>query len=163
MQVGLLCCLPPTTTNSRQETFTEVPLVNVEIKAKIIDLTAEVHVSQIFINSTSNAVEAKYVFPLDERCAVNSFRASYNGRNIIGRVEEKKQAKDKYEKAKSQGKVVMLLEQEKPDIFEMQVGCIPPFTAVKIEFTYVTELLNELDQVRFYIPTHVAPRIHSVK
>ena len=46
-----------------------VPLQSVHIRAKLLDLCAKVVVMQVYNNSSSKPIEAKYVFPLDDMAA----------------------------------------------------------------------------------------------
>ena len=53
-----------------------------------------------------------------------------------------------------------LLQEELPDVFQCSIGNITQNQIVKIRITYVTELKQDADsdQVRFVLPTAVAPR-----
>lgn len=42
---------------------------------------------QTYTNQNSSPIEAKYVFPLDDKAAVCGFEAFVNGRHIIGQVK----------------------------------------------------------------------------
>ena len=53
----------------RFEGDTLVPLQSVHIRAKLLDLCAKVVVMQVYNNSNSKPIEAKYVFPLDDMAA----------------------------------------------------------------------------------------------
>ena len=46
-----------------------MPLQCVHIRAKLLDLCAKVVVMQVYNNSSSKPIEAKYVFPLDDMAA----------------------------------------------------------------------------------------------
>jgi poly [ADP-ribose] polymerase 2/3/4 len=46
---------------------------------------------QSYVNESDRAIEAKYVFPLDDLAAVCGFEAFINGKHIVGRVKEKEQ------------------------------------------------------------------------
>ena len=46
---------------------------------------------RIIFEIEQSAIEAKYVFPLDEFAAVCGFEAFINGKHIIGKVKEKEQ------------------------------------------------------------------------
>ena len=48
---------------------TLVPLQSVHIRAKLLDLCAKVVVMQVYKNPSEEAIEAKYVFPLDDMAA----------------------------------------------------------------------------------------------
>ncbi len=54
-------------------------------------------------------IECKYVFELAEGAAVCGFEAFIQSKHIIGKVEEKKQAHEKYRKAVESGKRAYLI------------------------------------------------------
>uniref|UniRef100_T1IVF9 Poly [ADP-ribose] polymerase n=1 Tax=Strigamia maritima TaxID=126957 RepID=T1IVF9_STRMM len=133
----------------------KVVLKNVSIHGKLFDLAAQVIVLQEYSNETSNAIEAKYYFPVDEMAAVCNFEAFLNGRHVIGRVDEKEKALKDYRLAVSAGKSALLMDQISPDLFSISVGNIQPKSTVLIKITYVTELDLEGDSISFRLPAAV--------
>uniref|UniRef100_A0A669QEG4 Poly [ADP-ribose] polymerase n=1 Tax=Phasianus colchicus TaxID=9054 RepID=A0A669QEG4_PHACC len=134
-----------------------VPLESVHIKARIIDFVAQVVMFQTYTNQNSSPIEAKYVFPLDDKAAVCGFEAFVNGTHIIGQVKEKKQAHREYRKAISQGDGAYLMDQDAPDIFVITVGNICPNSTVLIKVTYITELSCQNGCITFHMPASVSP------
>ena len=134
-----------------------VPLKSVHVRAKLVDLAAEVVVFQEYINESSESIEAKYVFPLNEMAAVCGFEAFINGKHIVGEVKEKEQAHKEYKEAISQGHGAYLMDEEKPDVFTVSVGNLPASARVLIKITYVAELALEGEMINFSIPGTVAP------
>lgn len=61
-----------------------VPLKAVYVRGKLLDLVGEVVVMQEYKNETNDPLEARYIFPLDDKCAVVAFEAYINGKHIIG-------------------------------------------------------------------------------
>ncbi|KAH9525129.1 Protein mono-ADP-ribosyltransferase parp4 [Bulinus truncatus] len=137
----------------------QVELKGVHIRAKLIDLAAQVIVLQEYYNNSSESVEAKYVFPLDDNAAVCGFEAFINGKHIIGEVKEKEVAHKEYKEAISQGHGAYLMDQdeETPDVFTVSVGNLPPGACVLIKITYVAELQVEEELISFKLPATVAP------
>ncbi|XP_061177422.1 LOW QUALITY PROTEIN: protein mono-ADP-ribosyltransferase PARP4-like [Saccostrea echinata] len=138
---------------------TPVFLKEVHIRAKLIDLAGEVVVLQEYHNNRDKALEAKYVFPLDDMAAVCGFEAFINGKHIIGEVKEKETAHKEYKKAIKEGHGAYLMDQdqETPEMFTVSVGNLPPKATVIIKITYVTELQAEGELINFYLPGSVAP------
>uniref|UniRef100_A0A8C4KFD8 Poly [ADP-ribose] polymerase n=1 Tax=Dromaius novaehollandiae TaxID=8790 RepID=A0A8C4KFD8_DRONO len=134
-----------------------VPLKSVNIKGKIIDFVAQVVMFQTYTNQNSGPIEAKYVFPLDDKAAVCGFEAFINGKHIIGEVKEKKQAHWEYSKAISQGDGAYLMDQDAPDIFVISVGNLPPNSTVLIKISYITELSFHNGCISFHLPASVSP------
>ncbi|XP_035398698.1 protein mono-ADP-ribosyltransferase PARP4 [Cygnus atratus] len=134
-----------------------VPLEGFHIKARIIDFVAQVVMFQTYTNQNSSPIEAKYVFPLDDKAAVCGFEAFINGKHIIGKVKEKKQAHREYCKAISQGDGAYLMDQDAPDIFVISVGNLSPNSTVLIKITYITELSCQNGCITFHMPASVSP------
>ncbi|KAK3773376.1 hypothetical protein RRG08_023253 [Elysia crispata] len=137
----------------------EVELKGVHIRAKLVDLAGEVVVLQEYYNNSSEAIEAKYVFPLGEAAAVCGFEAFINGKHVVGEVKEKETAHKEYKKAISEGHGAYLMDQdeETPDVFTVSVGNLPAGACVLIKITYVTELKVEEEKISFRLPGTVAP------
>lgn len=137
----------------------EIPLTAVHVKARLIDLAAQVIVFQHYENKSNRPIEAKYVFPLDEAAAVCGFEAYINDKHIVGEVKEKETAHREYREAISQGHGAYLMDQdeETPEVFTVSVGNLPPWCNVMIKITYVSELQMEGENIFFCIPSCVAP------
>ncbi|XP_078734305.1 protein mono-ADP-ribosyltransferase PARP4 isoform X2 [Lampetra fluviatilis] len=134
-----------------------VPLKAVHVRANILDFTAQVVVMQEYDNESTDPIEAKFTFPLDEMAAVCSFEAFINGKHIVGQVKEKETAHRRYREAVSQGHGAYLMDQESPDVFVVSVGNLPPASRVLIKVTYVCELAADGAAVRFRLPGNLAP------
>ncbi|XP_009475160.1 PREDICTED: poly [ADP-ribose] polymerase 4 [Nipponia nippon] len=147
----------PVKTGLQDRLGNPVPLEGVYIKARIIDFVAQVVMFQTYTNQNSKPIEAKYVFPLDDKAAVCGFEAFINGKHIIGEVKEKKQAHREYRKAISQGDGAYLMDQDAPDIFVISVGNLPPNSTVVIKITYITELSFQHGCITFHMPASVSP------
>jgi len=97
------------------------------------------------------------VFPTSTRAAVHAMKMTIGTRIITAKIEERKKAREDYEKAKSEGKTASLLEQQRPNVFQMNVANILPGDEIKVELSY-TELLAPEDNVyEFVYPTVVDP------
>jgi len=136
-----------------------LPLAGVSIRARVVDLIAEVEVEQRFKNSFSEALEATYVFPLGAAAAVSSFEMRVAGRTVKGKVEEREAARRDYAEALAAGKRAALLEQERNDVFTLQVGNIPPGEEATIRISYAERLpCFEDGDAELRLPLVVAPR-----
>lgn len=135
-----------------------VPLTGVSVQARIIDLVAEVTIQQRYVNKENQPIEAVYLFPLDEGAGICKFTAEVDGRVIEGVVKETKEAREDYDKAIQSGHSAFLVEEKLPDVFKAKVGNLAAGSGAKISLTYVTELKVEGKEIRFYLPTTIAPR-----
>ncbi|ELW67533.1 M-phase phosphoprotein 8 [Tupaia chinensis] len=134
-----------------------VPLEDVHIKGRIIDFVAQVIVFQTYTNQSHVPIEAKYIFPLDDKAAVCGFEAFINGKHIVGEIKEKEEAQREYREAISQGHGAYLMDQDAPDVFTVSVGNLPPKAKVLIKITYITELSIQGSVAVFFMPATVAP------
>jgi Ca-activated chloride channel family protein len=143
---------------ARDESRTAVPLTGVSIHADLSGFCARVVVSQRYVNTESTPIEAVYVFPLDEGAAVCGFEAVVDGTLVVGELEEREKAFEKYDDAIAQGHGAFLLDEQRPDVFQASIGNLPPGKEVLVRLTYVTELSVDRTRARFMIPTTVSPR-----
>lgn len=134
------------------------PLLETRAKVEIVGVIAEVELTQVYKNDGKRAIEAIYVFPLGTRSTIHAMRMKIGTRIIEAQIEERAAAKRIYERAKEEGKVASLLEQERPNVFQMKVANIMPKDVIEVKVNY-TELLVPEDGVYEYVfPTVVGPR-----
>lgn len=137
----------------------ELPLAGVEISATVSSFVAEVTVRQTFKNPHPEALEAEYVFPLAGGCAVSRFELKVAGRVVVGKVEERGEARRQYQQAIAEGKRAALLEQERSDVFTVKVGNLPPGEQAEVLIAYSERLaFFEDGAAELRLPLVVAPR-----
>lgn len=137
----------------------ELPLAGVEISATVSSFVAEVTVRQTFKNPHQEALEAEYVFPLAGGCAVSRFELKVAGRVVVGKVEERGEARRQYQQAIAEGKRAALLEQERSDVFTVKVGNLPPGEQAEVLIAYSERLaFFEDGAAELRLPLVVAPR-----
>lgn len=140
-----------------------LPLKATEVEARIAGAIADVTVTQRYRNDGQRPIEARYVFPGSTQAAVHAMQVRIGDRLIVADIREKQRARIEYEAAKKQGKTTALLEQERPNVFAMNVANILPGDEVAVELRY-TELLPPNDgHYQFVFPTVVGPRYHRPK
>jgi Ca-activated chloride channel family protein len=89
-------------------------------------------------------------------------RMTIGERVIEAEIMEREKARKTYEAAKQQGKTTSLLEQQRPNVFQMNVANILPGDEIKVDLKYV-ELLEAEDTVyEFVFPTVVGPRYSNM-
>jgi Ca-activated chloride channel family protein len=136
-----------------------LPLGAVSIAARVADRIAHVTVMQTFRNDHTEPLEAVYIFPLSGGCAVSDFVMKVGGRTIRGLCRERGEARARYDQALKEGRRAALLEQERDDVFTVQVGNLPPGEEVAVTITY-SERLPYFDEgtTELRLPLVVAPR-----
>ena len=136
----------------------KLPLKSTSAEVNIAGVIADVTVKQSYSNMGDKPIEAIYVFPASTRAAVYKMKMKINDREIEAIVKEKAEAREMYETAKQEGKAASLLEQQRPNVFQMNVANIIPGAKVEVELCY-TELLVPVDGIyEFVYPTVVGPR-----
>ena len=135
-----------------------MPLKKTSIDANIAGVIADVKVTQEYVNEGEQTLEAIYIFPASTNAAVYGFEMTVGDRKIVAKIEEKQKARKQYEDAKKAGKNTSLLEQKRPNIFQMSVGNILPGDRIKVELFYTETMVPTEGVYEFTYPTVVGPR-----
>lgn len=136
----------------------QMPLKGTTAEVNIAGVIADVKVRQVYINTGKKPLEALYVFPASTRAAVYAMQMQVGKRLVVARVATKDQARERYETAKSEGKTASLLEQQRPNVFQMSVANIQPNDSIIVSMSYTELLVPEEGEYEFSFPTVVAPR-----
>jgi Ca-activated chloride channel family protein len=135
-----------------------LPLKSTHADVHISGVIADVNVTQVYKNEGKKPIEAIYVFPSSTRAAVYGMKMTIGERTVTAKIREREQARHEYNQAKQAGKSASLLEQHRPNVFQMNVANILPSDIIRVELKY-TELLIPTDKVyEFAYPTVVGPR-----
>ena len=138
-----------------------LPLKETTADVRIAGTIAHVRLNQVYENQGAIPIEATYVFPGSTRAAVFGMRMTIGQRTIKAKIEKKAEARRQYERAKQQGKSASLLEQNRPNVFTMNVANIMPGDRIVVRLDY-TELVVPTDGVyELVIPTVVGPRFSA--
>ncbi len=136
----------------------QLPLKSTSASVNISGVIADVQVAQVYRNEGKRPIEAVYVFPASTRAAVYGMKMTIGERVIEAKIAKREDARRAYEKAREEGKSASLLEQQRPNVFQMNVANIMPGDEIKVDLRY-TELLVPEDRVyEFMYPTVVGPR-----
>ena len=117
----------------------QLPLKSTSVQVNISGVIADVQITQVYKNEGNKTLEAIYVFPASTRAAVYGMKMTIGERTITAKIAEREDARRQYDKAKQDGKSASLLEQQRPNVFQMNVGNILPFDVIEVELRY-TEL-----------------------
>ena len=138
------------------------PLKSTEVKVVISGVIADVTVTQTYANQGTGPINARYVFPASTRAAVHGMRMTVGQEVIVARIKERQAAQKEFGEARAAGKRASLLEQQRPNVFTMNVANIMPGESVGIELRY-SELLVPAEGVyQFVYPTVVGPRYSTI-
>jgi len=134
------------------------PLLETKAEVNIVGVIAEIELTQVYKNDGKKTIEAVYVFPLGTKSAIHSMRMQIGDRIIDAEIEETEKAREIYENAKDEGKTASLLEQKRPNVFQMKVANIMPGDEVKVIVKYTEMLVPEKGIYEYAFPTVVGPR-----
>lgn len=136
----------------------QLPLKSTSANVNIAGVIADVTIAQIYKNEGKKALEAIYIFPASTKAAVYGMKMTIGKRVIEARINKRDEARRQYEQARDAGKSASLLEQQRPNVFQMNVANIMPGDEIKVELKY-TELIVPTNRVyEFVSPTVVGPR-----
>lgn len=138
-----------------------LPLKKTDAKINVVGVIADIIITQVYENAGENTLEAIYVFPASTRAAVYAMKMEIGEREIIAVIQEKEIARRNYEQAKANGQTASLLEQERPNVFTMNVANILPGDIIKVELKYSELLIPDAGIYEFVFPTVVGPRYNS--
>lgn len=133
-------------------------LKETNVMVNISGVIADVRIMQKYSNEGTRPISARYIFPASTRAAVHGMTMTVGEQVIEARIKERQVAQNEFDRAKKQGKNASLLQQQRPNVFSMDVANIMPAATVDIELHY-TELLVPTDGTyEFVYPTVVGPR-----
>jgi Ca-activated chloride channel family protein len=146
--------------DSDDPSLDRLPLKSTRVDVRIAGVIADVTVTQHYKNEGQRPIEARYVFPGSTRAAVHAMNVRLGERLLVARIQEKQRARLEYEAAKKEGKTSALLEQERPNVFQMNVANILPGDDVQVELHYTELIAPSEGRYQFVFPTVVGPRYH---
>jgi Ca-activated chloride channel family protein len=133
-------------------------LMNADYRVEVTGLVADVKLTQTFQNTGRQWREARYVFPLPEKASVYGMTMTAGERRIVGEIREKAEAKKEYARAKSEGRKVARVEQQRPNLFSTHLANIPPGESIRIELSYQQPVRYQSGEFELRIPTTLTPR-----
>lgn len=136
----------------------EFPLKLNAADVTISGVIADVEITQVYINKSQRPLEAVYVFPASTRAAVYAMEMQVGRRVITAEIRERGKARQDYNTAKANGQTASLLEQDRPNIFKMNVANIMPGDSIIVRMSYTELLVPEEGIYEFVYPTVVGPR-----
>ena len=138
-----------------------LPLKSTRVEVRISGVIADVVVTQHYRNEGQGTIHASYVFPGSSRAAVYGMQVHVGDRIVQAQIREREQARAGYAEARRAGKTAALLEQHRPNVFQMRVANILPRDDVKVELRYTELLVPQEGSYQFVFPTVVGPRYNA--
>lgn len=135
-----------------------LPIVKTAVVGHISGALAHVKVRQTFHNPNVKPLEAIYVFPLPDGASIHGVVVTSGDRVIKSVIKPRAEAVGVYRKARADGELVALLEQERPNIFTQSVANILPKTNVMVDIEYDVKLSYADGTYTFAYPMVVGAR-----
>jgi Ca-activated chloride channel family protein len=134
-----------------------LPLKTTDVDIKVSGVIADVRITQVYRNEGAQPIEARYLFPASTRAAVYAMRMRVGDRVVEAQIREKQTARREYETAKREGKSASLLEQQRPNVFQMSIANVMPGDEIAVDLRY-TETVVPVDGIyRFVFRPSSAP------
>jgi Ca-activated chloride channel family protein len=138
-----------------------LPLKSTSVDVKVSGVIADVRVVQRYRNEGTQTLEARYVFPASTRAAVTALTMRIGDRVVQAQIREKQAARREYDGAKQAGKSASLLEQHRPNVFQMSIANLLPGDEIEVELRYSEAIIPTDGTYRFVFPTVVGPRYNG--
>ena len=139
-----------------------LPLLGTHVTVNVASMIADVTVRQTYKNDGTRPIHAKYVFPASTRAAVHGLTMTIGNERVVARIKEREQARKDFVAAKRAGKNAALLEQQRPNVFTMDVANIMPGQQIDVELSYSELLVPTAGEYEFVYPTVVGPRYSTI-
>jgi Ca-activated chloride channel family protein len=136
-----------------------LPLRGVTVRAEAKGGVARVVLTQRFANVYSEPLHVTYLMPLPADGAVSGYAFAIGNRRIVGEVDKKAVARERFEQALAEGRSAGIVDQERSSLFTQELGNIPAGAEVLAELT-VDQRLAWLSEGawEWRFPTAAGPR-----
>lgn len=132
-----------------------------EVQVRINNGIAVTTITQVFRNNQNRALEAVYSFPIPNEASVSNFSMWINGKEVIGEVLEKQEARRIYESITAQRRDPGLLEQVSYKLFEVRVFPVPANGTQKIQIAYYQPVEYDTGVGLYVYPLEAKTKEHS--
>ncbi len=136
-----------------------LPLTGATLVATARGGLAEVVLEQRFRNLADVPLTVTYCFPLPADAAVGGYAFTIGDRRVVGEIDRRQAARERFEQALIDGHTAGLVEQERSSLFSQEIGNIPPGAEVVAVLT-LDQPLRWLEEGawEWRFPTAAAPR-----
>jgi Ca-activated chloride channel family protein len=139
-----------------------LPLKGAALRADARGGTARVILEQRFENVYDEPLHVTYLMPLPADGAVSGYAFQIGARRVVGEVDKRHRARQRFEEALTAGRTAGLVDQERSSLFTQELGNIPPKSTVVAELTIDQRLTwlaeNEGGAWEWRFPSVAGPR-----
>ncbi len=144
--------------SSSDSTGVSFSLISTDIDATVSGVIANVVIEQTYMNTGDSIVDATYVFPMSTNAAVYGMEMQLNQKVVKAEIKRKAEAQTIFDAANENGLTASLLEQHRPNVFQMSLANIKAGDTLSIRMRYTELLVPEKANYQFVFPTIVGPR-----
>jgi Ca-activated chloride channel family protein len=130
----------------------EYHVQSVEMQAQVRDQAAQVQITQIFQNTSSQTIEASVFFPLPDSAAVSGITLLVDGKELPGKLLPKAEARRIYEETVRRQRDPALLEYMGQGLYQTSVFPIPAQATRKVEIRYTQLLTKDSGMIDLVLP-----------
>ncbi|MEZ4360144.1 MAG: VIT domain-containing protein [Kofleriaceae bacterium] len=136
-----------------------LPLRGVSLRAEARAGVARVVLVQRFVNPHPDPLHVSYLMPLPADAAVSGYAFTLGDRRVVGEIDRKASARQRFEQAVLEGRTAGLVEQERTSLFTQELGNVPPHEEIVAELTLDQRLIWLAEGAwEWRFPTAVGPR-----
>ncbi len=136
----------------------EAVQLDATMQLDVSGLLAQMSLTQTFRNTRNTWMQARYLFPLPESATVQSLLIHVDGKTIHGKIMEREAAKKTFTQASDNGQITALVEQQRPNLFTMDVATIAPGSELSVELTIMLPVQIDRQFRSLTLPTTHTPR-----
>lgn len=138
-------------------------LQGVKAQGRVVGRMLDMTLEQRFRNPESFNVEVVYTFPLPWHAVLLGLEVELNGQTLVGVVQRKAKAREKYEEAMSEGDSAILVTVNADRSYTLELGNLMAHESCVVRLHYVQILQPEQGSLRLMLPTTLAPKYgHAV-
>ncbi|MEM6665443.1 MAG: VIT and VWA domain-containing protein [Pseudomonadota bacterium] len=138
-----------------------LPMVRSDYEVAIDGTLAAVKVTQTFLNTHDQPLNATYLFPLNRKAAIHAMTMEIGDEVVDAVIQRKTEARQTFEAAKADGKAAALLDQHRPNMFTQDVANLMPGMPLTITLRYVQTVPKVEGAYELVVPMVVGPRYES--
>jgi Ca-activated chloride channel family protein len=147
------CCGTLVTADGRT-----LPLRQTRLVVRAAGGFAQVRLVQTFANPHHEPLHVRYQLPLPADAAVGGFEFRLGALRVVGDIDRRSSARERFEQAIASGRTAALLEQDRSSLFTQELGNVPPGAEVEATIDVDQPLAWVDGSWQWRFPTTVAPR-----